>query len=259
MLRAENLSFHYPRQKTSVVQTLSHAFVPGSATAILGANGAGKSTLLQLLAGGLHASTGNVYYDDVPISALSSRALARKRAVLSQQLALLFPYTVMDVVQMGRHPFLEDMPRAQHLEIAQHALETVDMQDFSQRYFYSLSGGEQQRVQLARVMAQLQDVPNGVLFLDEPTSAMDLKHQHSTLRYMRQYVAQGGTAVCIVHDLNLAARYADSILLLHHGELVAQGTPAQVLTEENLQLVFGIQAIIQPHPTLPHTLTVAMG
>lgn len=210
-------------------------------TAILGPNGAGKSTLLKCLTGVKPFDSGEININARPIESYSLESLSRLRAVLSQATPVDFPFTALEIVKMGRNPYGNDSSPAQDDEIALKALGIVDALSMKDRVFPTLSGGEQQRVQLARVVAQLWDVKSAYLFLDEPTSALDLKHQHQVLKFVAELAANKNMAIIIVlHDLNLALRYADHIVLLKDGKLFASGETDQVLTAQNIESVFEV-------------------
>ncbi len=210
-------------------------------TAILGQNGAGKSTLLKCLTGAMQFQVGSISINNQSIQAYSLAALSKTRAVLSQSTAIDFPFTAFEIVKMGRNPYSNNTTSGRDDEIALRALQSLDCLALKNRVFPTLSGGEQQRVQLARVIAQLWDTENTYLFLDEPTSALDLKHQHQVLSLMRKLAISNNIAVCMVmHDLNLALRYADQVLLMKAGRLEAAGKTNEVLTSNNIERVFDI-------------------
>ncbi|QLH62641.1 heme ABC transporter ATP-binding protein [Serratia symbiotica] len=211
-----------------LINDVSLSIASGEMLAIIGPNGAGKSTLLRLLTGYLTPSCGKCWLLDRPLEQWLPQQLAKVRAVMRQYSDLAFPFTVEEVISMGRSPHGQ-RDRQQAIE---QVMAQTDCLELAQRDYRQLSGGEQQRVQLARVLAQLwQPQPSpSWLFLDEPTSALDLYHQQHTLRLLRALTRQQPLGVCcVLHDLNLAALYADRILLLHQGRLVAAGTPQEVL------------------------------
>lgn len=219
----------------------------GEMVAIIGPNGAGKSTLLRQLTGYLQSESGECRLQGKLLSEWQPQALARTRAVMRQHSGLAFPFSVEEVITMGRSPHGgQDAHGAIQQVMAQ-----TDCLSLAQRDYRQLSGGEQQRVQLARVLVQLwQPEPTARwLFLDEPTSALDLYHQQHTLRLLRQLTQQEPLAVCcVLHDLNLAALYADRIFLLHQGKLVASGTPEQVLQADILTRWYQADLGVSGHP-----------
>jgi iron complex transport system ATP-binding protein len=240
MLEAEDLAFAVGRK--TLLSGVSLALRPGELLAVIGPNGAGKSTLLRLLAGETRPSHGHVRLDNRALGAWNRRALARRRAVLPQSSSLSFPFTVGEVVLLGRAPHTGGIERAIDRTIAQHALEAVGIGALAGRAYPSLSGGERQRVHLARVLAQLMHEPGrytpGFLLLDEPVTSLDPRHQHAALALARDFVGQGGGALAILHDVNLAARYADRVIVLANGRMVAAGTPAEALSPAVLSPVF---------------------
>ncbi|PEN07740.1 heme ABC transporter ATP-binding protein [Longimonas halophila] len=233
---------------------------PGTLTAVVGPNGAGKTTLLRVASGELTPSTGTVSMDDQPLAACSNREVARRRAVLAQQSHLRFAFPVLQVVLMGRTPHLNGAETARDWQIAESALAAVGLADFAERSFPTLSGGEQQRVQLARALAQIWTPPpsgNRYLLLDEPTASLDLAHQHRVLTTAAQRAQDGVGVLAILHDLNLAAQYADQVVMLRDGQVYESGAPAEVLTPSAVQSVFGCPVCVIDHPTQGCPLIVA--
>lgn len=209
----------------------------GEVLALVGPNGAGKSTLLAVLSGELAPEAGAALLDDRPLSSFAPLELARRRAVLTQDNAVSFPFRVREVLEMGRSPWartpqLEDDDRA----LAE-AAERADIADLLDRRFTELSGGERARVSLARVLAQ--ETP--IVLLDEPTAALDLRHQEDVLDIARSLAAEGRAVVIVLHDLSLAGAVADRVALLAGGRLDAVGTPAEVLTAERVSRVYGVE------------------
>lgn len=220
---------------------------------IIGPNGAGKSSLLKLLTGFHSPTQGECLLEGIALKKWQHNALAKKRAVMKQQNSLSFAFTVEDVVAMGRNPYGSENKQ----QAIEEALVRTDCLELRQRDFRQLSGGEQQRVQLARVLAQVwQPIEHSAcLFLDEPTSALDLYHQQHSLRLLHQLTRQGPFGVCcVLHDLNLTALYADRVYLIHQGKLAASGTPEQVLTTENLTRWYkaDLGVITHPETATPH-------
>lgn len=249
MLEAEGV--YYQTGRLCLTQDVSLKLNPGELVAIIGPNGAGKSTLLRLLTGYLTPSQGECRLMGKRLSEWCPHALARTRAVMRQHSELAFPFSVRDVVTMGRFPY----GKARQHEAIEQVMVRTECVSLANRDYRQLSGGEQQRVQLARVLVQLwQPEPEAQhhtkwLFLDEPTSALDLYHQQQTLRLLKQLTQELNFNVCcVLHDLNLAALYADRVVLLHQGKLVAQGTPEQVMQAESLTLWYQADLGIQRHP-----------
>lgn len=254
MLQAEQLAVR--RGSALVLSDVSLDLLPGQVLGVLGPNGAGKSSLLAGLSGELRPASGRVLLDRRPLADWPGPARARRLAVLPQNSGLEFAFRVEEVVGLGRLPHASG--RAQDLEIVAAALEAADAGYLRGRSYLTLSGGERQRVHLARVLAQLW--PGGseqVLLLDEPTSMLDPLHQHSILQAVRGCAERGTAVLVILHDLNLAARYCDRLLLLAGGRLQALGSPQEVLRAELLKTVFGLEVLIQRHPERGHPLVVA--
>jgi iron complex transport system ATP-binding protein len=216
----------------------------GAFTAFLGPNGAGKSTLLGALTGDLTPSTGTVTLDGLPLHGWRPRDLARRRAVLPQHAELAFDFPVLDVVRMGRMP--HDEPRGRADRIARAALASVGMDAFVDRSWFRLSGGERQRVQLARVLAQVAGQEAPLVFLDEPTNHLDIRQRYEVLARLRALARTGTTVVAVLHDLDLAARFADRVALLHEGRLVAHGPTAEILVPDRVRSVFGLEIELVP-------------
>lgn len=229
---------------------------PGELLAVCGPNGAGKSTLLGCLSGELSPDHGRVTLDGESLSSCNLATLAQRRAVLKQRSELSFSFRVWEVVLLGRTPH----PSApSDIERVHSALERVGMADFAERLYPTLSGGEQQRVHLARVLVQLEGGPEGsrFLLLDEPTSALDLAYQDHVLSIAAGLVQEQGYAiVAVLHDLNQAASWADRILLLEQGRRVALGTPEETLTESLIQQTYGVRTHVLTHPDTGRPLVV---
>jgi len=246
-----------------LLNQVSFSAEPGEAIAIAGPNGAGKSTLLRVLSGDRRPDHGEVRLKGRPLAQFSSGALARQRAVLSQTTVMAFPFTVAEVVAMG----LSDRNPRARAAAADAALAEVGLAGFQDRIITTLSGGEQHRAHLARVLAQLasgeREHGPGLLLLDEPTASLDLHHQLDFVALARKRAAQGTTVVAVLHDLNLAATFADRILMLHRGRIAADGTPRLTITERLLADVFGVSRTSGALPehgmpfVLPQMLTVS--
>ncbi|MBM3070822.1 heme ABC transporter ATP-binding protein [Enterobacter sp. RHBSTW-00994] len=237
----------------TIIKDVSLSLSQGELVALIGPNGAGKSTLLRLLTGYLPPSGGQCILGGKPLTEWRTEALSRCRAVMRQQTQLGFDWPVEAVVGMGRAPWT----RQPEASVIHDVMQITGCLPLSGRSYAALSGGEQQRVQLARALAQLwhDGSPRGWLFLDEPTSALDLYHQQQLLRLLKTLTGQGHLHVCVVlHDLNLAALWADRIILLHNGRIVSHGTPDQVLQADALAHWYGAQVHVGRHPAhaAPH-------
>jgi iron complex transport system ATP-binding protein len=223
---------------------VSFSLGPGTTLALVGPNGAGKSTLLRVLAGELRPSSGMVRLKGKPVAAYSATALAQHRAVLSQSISVAFPFTVAEIVGMGAG----ERSGPAVAELVGAALAEVELTDFHERIITTLSGGEQQRAQLARVLVQLACGEAargpGVLLLDEPTASLDLKHQLDVLGIARRCAARGVTVIAILHDLNLGALFAERMIVLDHGRMAGDGPPAETITDGMLRSVFGVTGAV---------------
>ena len=249
---------------TQVLSDVSVAVGPSEVVAVLGPNGAGKSTLLAVLSGAQRAFSGRVDFAGRPLGDWPPHALARQRAVMAQHSQLGFPFRVLEVVLLGRCPHAGESSRAEDLTAAEAALAEAEADHLVDRVYTTLSGGEKQRVHLARVLAQIGYPPpvgtdcRSALLLDEPTSSLDPAHQHTTLATARRAAARGVGVVAVLHDLNLAAMYADRIVMLNDGHLAAEGPPSDVLTEDTVAAVFGLPVHVTRHPTrnCPHIVAL---
>lgn len=270
MLQAHGIAVQ--RGERQILSDIDLSLPAGQVIGVLGANGAGKSTLLAALAGELSPSAGRITLNGRPLSAWPAAELASCRAVLPQSPSLQFDLPVATVIGMGAYPHARHTrtgaPRtdsrdtaqaamAEDQRILQRVLALADVQDLYERRYRRLSGGEQQRVHLARVLYQLLLARQGhdeyrVLMLDEPTASLDPRHQLHLLSAVHTLAHEVNVAaLVIVHDLNLAAGCCDRLLLLGQGRVAACGTPAQVLTPDTLRQVYGVEATVLPHPNQP--------
>ncbi|MFJ5778729.1 heme ABC transporter ATP-binding protein [Streptomyces sp. NPDC093094] len=227
----------------AVLHGVSLGVRAGEVLALVGPNGAGKSTLLGALAGDLAPAAGTVRLFGRPVSGWSAPELALRRAVLPQSAELSFPFTVEEVVRMGRAPWAAVDPGADDDAVAG-AMAATEVTGFAGRPFSALSGGERARVALARVLAQR----TPLLLLDEPTAALDLRHQELVLRLCRERARAGEAVVAVLHDLGLAAAYADRVAVLRAGRVAAAGSPAAVFTGPLLSEVYGRPVEVLAHP-----------
>ena len=234
---------------------------PGELVVVLGPNGAGKSTLLACLAGGLEPTFGRITLDGRPLAEIAAKALARRRAVLAQANLVTMPVHAEEIVGLGRIPHVE--PPGRGRAVVAGAMATADADACIGRSVPTLSGGEQQRVHLARALAQIwpdsAPMPR-YLLLDEPTSSLDLAHQAQVMATARALADAGHAVLAILHDLNLAAATADRFVVLDRGRLEAAGAPAEVLDPALVERVFGLRADILARPdgrgplVVPHAL-----
>jgi len=235
-----------------LLDTVTLQIPKGKLTAILGSNGAGKSTLVKLLAGQLAPTRGQLNFFGQSLTELSPLTLARSRSVLPQATAVPFAFSVEEIVRLGRSPH-GDISRS--APIIERCLSHVDALHLRKRAVNTLSGGEAQRVHLARALCQIDGQPSPTILLDEPTSALDPYHQHHVLDLVHKNVAGGTTAIAVLHDLNLALQYADTAILLERGKVLASGPINQVLTAESIRSAFNVEPYFT---TMPHTRTRAV-
>ena len=241
MFVAEKISVHLG--KRPVLTDVSLTIKRGELVIILGPNGAGKSTLLKALTGDLTPHGGRITFDGKPLAEIRPRDLACERAVLSQSTSLNFPFTVLEVVRLGLEASRDGMSKGEAARLLHKALGAVGLSGFEGRLYQELSGGEQQRVQLARILCQAwAGKPDGSAFLllDEPVSNLDIRHQLQTLEAVRHHVEAGGGALMILHDINLAALYADRLVMMAEGRIRREGKPAHILDRAAILDVYGV-------------------
>ncbi len=245
MLSANDITIKYG--PCEVLRDISFDLAEGEIVVLLGPNGAGKTTLIKALNGTLSLTVGQVLLDAKPLDSYSRREIARRIAVVAQENETKFPVTVLEFILSGRFArgTAFGWESADDVAVAEKALVECDLANFSSRLMNELSGGERQRVVLARAIA----TEAKILLLDEPTANLDLAHQAMMFRLVRQRCREAGcAAIVITHDLNLAAEFADKLLLLKHGTIFAAGTASEVLTESNIREVFDVSALLDKNP-----------
>ena len=250
MLTATNITVSYSGR--AVVRGVSLRVGAGKLVALLGPNGAGKTSLLKSLNGSLEIQSGVVEVDGKPLADYSRREVAQRIAVIAQENETRFPVSVLEYVLGGRYAHGESFgwETENDLRIAQECLRLCDLGGFENRLMNELSGGERQRAVLARAIA----TQAGILLLDEPTANLDLAHQAMMFRLVKERCAGcGASAVVITHDPNLAAEFADEIVLMKEGAIVAEGAPEVVLTSGNLKEVFGVETVLDKNPVTGRT------
>ena len=225
-----NLDFSYGR--LHVLRDITASLLPGRITAIIGPNAAGKSTLLRCMIGALTPERGEIHLDGAPISSFTPRRRASRIAYVAQRSVVSASFTVRQVVELGRYALQYSA------KCVNQAIDRLELSDISERPYPELSVGQQQRVTLARAVAQLSG--DGILILDEPTSAMDLSHVSSSMRLLRELTGKGATIAVAMHDLTLAASIADDVWLLDQGRIAAQGPVSRVMNLEELRRVFKV-------------------
>ena len=240
MIEARSISVAIGRAR--ILDEVDFAARPGEVTAIVGPNGSGKTTLMRALSGDVGYS-GSIAINGCDLAALKPWQAAGMRAVLPQATTLSFPFTVREIVRLGLTGGRSGAPAGEQGQLPERALAMVDLDGFAGRFYQELSGGEQQRVQLARVLCQVwTPVLDGMpryLLLDEPVSSLDIRHQLVIMRIARDFARRGGGVVAILHDLNLTAMFADRVAMMSQGRQVAFGTVGEVLEDRILNRVFG--------------------
>lgn len=236
-----------------IISSVDFEIRQGDLAAIIGPNGSGKTTFLKALSGEL-PYTGRVTMNGRDTASMKAWESASIRAVLPQATALSFPFTVREIVKLGLIGGRSGVLAGENERLPERALARVDLDGFAGRFYQELSGGEQQRVQLARVLCQVwAPVLDGVpryLFLDEPVSSLDIKHQLIIMNLARDFSRRGGGVVAILHDLNLAAMFADRIFVMHRGKLAAAGSPQDVLSDDLISKVFECRLKVGALPAL---------
>jgi len=250
MLSVKDISFSVGDR--ALLSGLNFEATPGEFIAILGPNGAGKSTLMKLIGGQLEAAAGEISWRDQDVRKGCQKTLARQRAVLTQHTQVAFDFSVESIVLMGRYPHFRNAPGRQDEIAVCQALSDTDMTSYSERNIQTLSGGEQQRTHISRVLAQLfeeeQQNDAKLLLLDEPLNNLDIRHQHNILQYSAGYSQKGNVVLAVLHDINMAAMYAHKVLLMKQGRLLAFGTPHEVLTDQLLTTCYDFPARVTRNP-----------
>lgn len=255
MLEAQNIS--YAHRKFSILENIDVTVNNGELLVIVGPNGAGKSTLLSMLANELTNKEDLIFFKKKTFHDWDCKELAHSKAKFSQNNSHDIPLTVNDVAMMGRYPYFNSVPQKQDEEAVLKALEETDMASMRQRDYNSLSGGEKQRVHLARVLAQLDNnVAQKLVFLDEPLNNLDVLHQHRILHTIKNFTQKGNTAIMVLHDLNLAAQFADRVMLLKKGKIVAHDVPGNVFTKEIISRVYNFPCTICTNPVNQNPLII---
>lgn len=254
MIEANKIS--YSHKKFSILADINVSVNYGELLVIVGPNGAGKSTLLSVLANEIGA-TDSIYFKKKTFEEWDEKELALNKAKFSQNNSHDIPLTVKDVVLMGRYPYFNANPNKSDLEAIETAMQETDITALKDRDYNSLSGGEKQRVHLARVLCQLDnDVQQKLVFLDEPLNNLDVLHQHRILHTIKNFTEKGNTAVMVLHDLNLAAQFADTVMLLKKGKIVSHDTPGKVFTEEIISGAYNFPCTICANPVNQNPLII---
>ena len=247
MLKVKDLCFSY--RERPVLKDVDLEVRKGEVVGILGPNGCGKTTLLKLLNRNLRPESGRVWMEDKDLEEVSKKEIARHIAVVPQGNEIRFAFTVRDIVMMGRMPFLQQFQgeSSEDARIVEEAMRKTNISEFADRYINTMSGGERQRVIIARAIAQKPEI----ILLDEPTLHLDINHQFEVLDLVKRLSKEEGLTVVIVsHDLPMVMRYCDRIVLIHDHKVFADGTPDEILTRENMKTVFNIDAVLEYDSTL---------
>ena len=238
LIAAENITYAY--ETSLVLKDLSVSIKEKDYIGLIGPNGSGKSTLLKVMGGILKTDSGSIQFKKSHVSKINKKLFAQSVSLIPQDHPMIFPFKVSEIVMMGRHPYLSPLSfeSEEDFDITRRAMETTMTSQFADRYFNEISGGEKQRVMIASALAQKPEI----MLLDEPTSALDLKYQVQILNILKNLnVHHNMTLVMAMHDLNLASRFCNRLLLLNEGKIVRDGTPKQVLEKNILEQVYGIE------------------
>ncbi len=227
----------------TILKDLDLDVAPGELTSLIGPNGAGKSTVFATLAGDLEPTRGTVLLDGKPVRSYRPKDLALRRAVLPQDHLVRFSYSVEEVVHLARLSHPSDPHKDD--EVVSESLDAAEISHMRRRDVQTLSGGEMARTAFARTLAQT----TPIVLLDEPTAALDLRHQEAVLSHARRMRDEGACVVVVLHDLNLASAYSDRVVMLHDGIVVADGAPGTVFTAERIRKVYRQEVLVMDHPT----------
>lgn len=257
MLQVQSINFKIAPALS--LSNISFDVLPGEMVAILGANGAGKSTLLKVITGSLKANSGTIIINKKALTDWGKNELAAICGVLLQQNPLQLAFSVTEVVMMGRYPHFKNHASLDDERMVMEALEKTEITHLKYRNYLTLSGGEQQRVHIARVLAQVSNdtaVHPRHLFMDEPSNNLDIRHQHTALMLAKNFAKAGNCVVAVLHDLNLALQYVDKIILLKNGMLKGFGLPEDVMTDYAISDVYGLPLQIFNHPSCTHRIVM---
>ena len=248
-LKVNNVKFGY--NSTHVLDDISFELNSSEILGIVGPNGAGKSTLIRCIDNILKPQQGSILLDGTDINTMTRMNIAKSMGYVPQTTNRVFPATIFDTVLMGRRPHLGWKSSEQDIDIVLEILELLGIMEFAMRDFNEISGGQQQKVLIARALAQDADI----LLLDEPTSNLDIRHQLEVMNIMKDIVHKKGiSAVMAIHDLNLASRYTDRILMMNGGKIFAQGDPESVLTNKNIKRAYGVEALVKSDGDKPYII-----
>jgi iron complex transport system ATP-binding protein len=243
-MRLEATHINYTAGNKKILNDISVSFATPGFYVLMGKNGAGKSSLLKILSGNSAATRGSVLLDGVDIGSVDPETLAKKRAILSQQYQVNFPITVREIVMMGRYPYFKFSPAKQDVLICEDCMQQMNVLQLAERNYLTLSGGEAQKVQMARVLVQLHDTTGAekILFLDEPVSHLDISFQQEVLKVAKEWEQKNnGLVIAVLHDINLALGYADRIIFMKNGTITEDGYTPNAVNAAVLENYFDVQ------------------
>lgn len=256
MIKGHQIS--YSHKKYSILNSIDISIEYGEFLAIVGPNGAGKSTLLSVLANEISSEEKHsVLFKNKLFKDWDLKDLSRHKAKFSQHNSNDIPLLIKDVVMMGRYPYFNSTPKQEDIKAVENSMKETDILHLKEREYNSLSGGEKQRVHLARALAQLKnDVTHKLLFLDEPLNNLDIKHQFRALKTIKEFTQKANTAIVVLHDLNLAAQFADNILLMKNGKVAAHGKPQDVFNEKTISEAYNFPCAICANPITQNPMII---
>jgi len=256
MIKGHDIS--YAHKNFHILKSVNLSAEYSEFLAIVGPNGAGKSTLLSVLANEISAKQNhNILFKEKEFNQWNLRELAKNKAKFSQHNPNDITLVVKDVVMMGRYPYFNASPGQEDFQAVEEAMKDTDVLHLQNREYNHLSGGERQRVHLARVLAQLKNnVAHKLLFLDEPLNNLDVKHQYKALRLIKEFTRNANTAIVVLHDLNLAAQFADRILLMKNGQVASHGKPEEVFQQEIISEAYNFPCAICKHPLTKNPMII---
>lgn len=257
MVKVENVSYSIGNKK--ILDKVDLVFQPGEFNIILGPNGSGKSSLMKIFSGLQTPTGGSVKIGSADVHSIKKNELARYRAVLTQQPEISFPVSVEEVVMMGRYPHFEFAASKNDLDVCSQVIKKLNLGDFRNRNYLSLSGGEKQRVHFARVLAQVWEKPASgfhYLFLDEPLASLDIRYQQEFLGIARDLLHANFIIVAILHDINQSIQFGDKLFFMREGKLLRSGTPSGVISQELIKEVYDVTAQIISNPETGSPLVI---
>lgn len=253
----EGLNISYSHKNFHILDGIDLKVEFGEFLAIVGPNGAGKSSLLSVLANEISTEKNSIYFKEKEFKKWDLRDLAVNKAKFSQQNPVEITLVVKDVVMMGRYPYFNSTPKQDDLKAVEESMAETDVLHLKNREYNTLSGGEKQRVHLARVLAQLKnEVKHKLMFLDEPLNNLDVKHQYKALQTIKNFTQNGNSAIVVMHDLNLAAQFADRILLMKNGKVISHGKPEEVFKEKIISETYNFPCAICTHPLTKNPMII---